>query len=123
MGILQHCLIDSGAMLNFMSAALAQTVKATTINAEPVCVTLGNKFKILSAKLAKLSILFASEAAQTVWCYIVPELNAPVIIGMDWLAHINPKINWSEKTIKWTSNDMIVFLEACDLGRTRDSVG
>ena len=74
-----------------------QAVKATTINAEPICVTLGNKFKVLSAKLAKLSILFTSGASRMVWCYIVPELSALVILGMNWLTQINPKINWSEK--------------------------
>ena len=37
-------LIDSGTMHNFVSAVLAQAVQATTINAEPMCVTLGNKF-------------------------------------------------------------------------------
>ena len=39
-------LINSGAMHNFMSAALTQAVQATTINIEPICVTWGNKFKI-----------------------------------------------------------------------------
>ena len=81
-------------MNNFVSTALAQAVKATTINAEPICVTLGNKFKVLSTKLAKLSILFASGAVQIVWCHIVPELSALVILGMDWLTQINPKTNW-----------------------------
>ena len=45
-------LIDSGAMHNFMSAVFAQAVQATTINVEPICITLGNKFKVISAKLA-----------------------------------------------------------------------
>ena len=63
-------------------------------------VTLGNKFKVLSTKLAKLSISFASGAIQMVWCYIVPELSATVIFGMDWLTQINPKNNWSEKTTR-----------------------
>ena len=65
-------LIDSGTMHNFVSAVLAQEMQATTINAEPMCVTLGNKSKVQSTKLAKLRISFASGAAQTVWCYIVP---------------------------------------------------
>ena len=86
-------LIDSGIMYNFVSAALEQAVQATAINIEPMCKTLGNKFKVLSTKLAKLSISFASGAAQTVWFHIVPELSAPVILGMDWLTQLNPKIN------------------------------
>ena len=64
-------LINSGAMHNFMSAALTQAVQATTINIEPICVILGNKFKVLSPKLAKLNISFASGGAQMVWCHIV----------------------------------------------------
>ena len=116
-------LIDSGAMHNFMSVALVQAMKATTINAEPICMTLGNTFKVLSAKLVKLSISFASKATQMVWCHIVPKLSAPIILGMDWLIQINPKTNCSEKTIKQTSNDMNVFLEACGLGRMHNSVG
>ena len=77
-----------------------QAVKATTINTEPICVTLGNKSKVLALSLAKLSILFASGATQMVWCHVVPELSALVILGMDWLTQINPKINWSKKTIE-----------------------
>ena len=78
-------LIDSGIIHNFVSAVLMQAVKATTINVEPMCLTLGNRFKVFSTKLAKLSILFASGAAQIVWCHIVPELSALVILGIDWL--------------------------------------
>ena len=106
-------------MHNFVSAALVQAVQATTINIEPICVTLGNKFKVLSTKLAKLSISFTSGAAQMVWCYVVPELSALVILGMDWLTQLNPKINWSEKMIEWTSNNTNVFLEACSLSKMR----
>ena len=64
--------IDSGAMHNFVSAVLIQAVQATTINTEPMCVTLGNKFKVLSTRLAKASILFASGATQMVWCHVMP---------------------------------------------------
>ena len=96
-------LIDSGAMHNFVSAALVQAVQALTINVEPMCVTLGNKFKVLSAKLASLSIFFASGSAQTVWCCVVAKLSALVILGMDWLTQLNPKINWAE------NNDTINF--------------
>ena len=93
-------LIDSSTTHNFVSAAFAQAVQTTTIDAKPMCVTLGNKFKVLGANLAKLNILFTSGAAQMVWCYIVPKLSTPVIFGMDWFTYINPKINWSEKTIE-----------------------
>ena len=93
-------LIDSGAMHNFVSAVLVQAVQAITINTEPIFGNLGNKYKVLSAKLAKLSISFAYGAAQMVWCCVVPELSALVIFGMDWLTQISPKINWSEKTTK-----------------------
>ena len=93
-------LVDSGETHNFVSAALTQAVKATTINTEPMCVTLGNKFKVLSTKLAKLSISFASGAAQIVWCHIMSELSTLVILEMDWLTQINPRINWTKKTIE-----------------------
>ena len=76
-------LIDLGIMHNFVSDALAQAVKATTINIDQMCVTLQNKFKVLIAKLAKLSISFASGAAQMVWCQIVPEPSVPVILKID----------------------------------------
>ena len=66
-----------------MTAAFVQALKAITINAGPIGVTFRNKFKVLSAKLVKLSILFASGATQMVWCYVVPKLIAPVILGID----------------------------------------
>ena len=66
-------------MHNFVSAMLVQAVQATTINAELIYVTPGNEFKVLSAKLAKLSISFTSQAAQMVWCCIVPKLSASAI--------------------------------------------
>ena len=81
-----------------MSAILAQVVKATTINVKPICLTLGNKFKVLGAKLAKLSISFTHGATQIVWCHIVPKLSALVILGIDWLPQINPKNSWFKKT-------------------------
>ena len=87
-----------------------------------MCVTLGNIFKVLSAKLAKLSISFAFHAAQMVWCHVVPELSAPVILRIDRLTQLKPKINWAEKIIEWTSNNMNVFLEACGLHRMYSSV-
>ena len=116
-------LVNSGAMHNCVSAALVQAVKATTINAKPTCITLGNKFKVLSTKLAKLRISFTYGATQMVWSHVVPELSALVILGMDWLTQIKPKINWSKKPIEWTSNDTSVALKACGLGRMHDSVG
>ena len=82
-----------------------------------------NKLKVLSTNKAKLSIPFSSKAAQMVWCHVVSELSALVILRMDWLTQVNPNINWSQITIEWTSNDINVFLEACDLGRTRDNAG
>ena len=80
-------------MHNFVSVAFVQAVNTTTMHTEPMYITLGNKFKVLSTKLAKLSISFAASTAQTVWCYIVPELSAPDILGMDWFTQLNPKNN------------------------------
>ena len=85
--------------------------------------TLGNRFKVLSTKLAKLSISFASGATQMVQCHIVPKLSAPVILGMNWLTQLNPKINCSERMIKQTSNNMNVFFEACSLSIMHDHIG
>ena len=76
-----------------MSTVFAQAVQTTTINIEPMCVKLGNKFKVLGAKLAKLNTLLTSGATQMVWCHVMPELSAPVILGRDRLTNINPKIN------------------------------
>ena len=59
-------LIDSGAMHNFVTTSIVQVVQATTINAKPIYVTLGNKSKVLGTKLAKLSISFTSGAIQMV---------------------------------------------------------
>ena len=110
-------------MHNLVSAALAQAVKVTTKNAEPMYLTLGNKSKVLSTKLAMLSVSFASGAIQMVWCCIVPVLSASVIFQMNWLIQIDPKISWSVKTKKRILNDTNVFLEACSLGRLWDSIG
>ena len=87
-------------MHNFVSAALVQAVQATTINLEPMCVTFGNKIKVLSTKLAQVSMSFTSGAAQMVWCHTAPEVSAPIILRMDRLAQLNPKINWFEKMIE-----------------------
>ena len=80
-------------MNNFVSAALVQGVKTTTIYTDPIYVTLGNKLKLLSTKLANLSVLSTCGSVQTVWVCFVPKLSIPVIFGMDWLTQINPKIN------------------------------
>ena len=59
-------LVNSGEMHNFVSAVLVQAMQAITINIEKKYMTLGNRFKVLSTKLAKLSISFASGATQMV---------------------------------------------------------
>ena len=41
-------LIESGTMHNFVSAALVQAMKATTIYAEPMYITLGKKIRCLA---------------------------------------------------------------------------
>ena len=105
-------LIDSGITHNFVNAALPQSVQVITINVKPKLITLGNKYKVLSNKLAKLRILFTFVTAQMVQCHVMPKLRAPVILGMDWLTQLNLKINWSEKTIKWTTNNINMFLKA-----------
>ena len=55
-------LIDSGAMHNFASDTLVQAVQASTINVEPIYITLGNKTKVLSTKLAKLYLIDISHS-------------------------------------------------------------
>ena len=70
-------------MHNFLSSGFVQAVQAIIIIVEPMCVTLECKFKVLSTKLAKLSISFTSGAAEMVWCCAVPKLSAQVIFKMD----------------------------------------
>ena len=86
-------LINSGAMHSFVSIALGQAVQATTINIELICITLGIKFKVHSTKVAKQSISFTFRASQMVWCYVMPKVSAPVVLGIDWLTQLNPKID------------------------------
>ena len=76
-------MIASGTINNFVSAATAQAVKPKTINSELMCVTIGNKSKVPSTKLAKLSILFAFGATQIVLFCAVLKLGTPVILGMN----------------------------------------
>ena len=76
-------------MYNFLSAIFTQAVKDTTNYTGPIYATLGNKFKVISTKLAKLSIPFAFRATQMVWWHVVHELSILVILGMDWLTQIN----------------------------------
>ena len=70
-------------MHNFVSIVLVQAVKSATINVEPMCVTLGNKLKVLSAMLAKYFVCLWD--CINVLVPFVPNLSALIILEMDLL--------------------------------------
>ena len=61
-------------------------------------VTLADGSNVEASEMCVVSLVFCSDtghaASCTVECRILSRLNHNVVLGHDWLQHINPAINW-----------------------------
>ena len=71
-----------------------------------------NKETLLSTKTATLQVQFNKDLIMPVEFRVVPRLNHPVILGMQWLATYNPTIDWSQRTVALKHNNNMHTLPA-----------
>ena len=61
-------------------------------------VTLADGSNVEASETYVVSLVFCSESGHavsyTVDCRVLSHLNHNVVLGHDWLQHVNPAINW-----------------------------
>ena len=66
-------------------------------------VTLADGSNVEASKTCVVPLVFCSDSGHalsyTVKCHVLSHLNHNVVLGHDWLHHVNPAINWQACTV------------------------
>ena len=99
-------MVDSGATHNFISDNMLDIIKSASHDcvkwrhaSEPLRVSLADNSVVLSTKIAVLSVQIGEHVRQNIEFHVVPRLNHPLILGLQWLRIANPTIDWSTLNI------------------------
>ena len=99
-------MVDSGATHNFISNNMLDIIKSASHDcikwwhaSEPLRVSLADNSVVLSTKIAVLSVQIGEHVRQDIEFNVVPRLNHPLILGLQWLRIANPTIYWSTLNI------------------------
>ena len=61
-------------------------------------VTLADGSNVEASEMCVVSLVFCSDTGHsvscTIECHVFFRLNYDVVLGHDWLHHVNPTINW-----------------------------
>jgi hypothetical protein len=110
-------LIDSGAMANFISPKLVETLKIPKITlSNPRNIHMLNGSTPKTGKVwHKVHLEFQCQGLPTSADFLVcPISNNQVILGMPWLKNQNPSIDWREQTIAFSETIQIASEEGAD---------
>lgn len=100
-GITAVALVDSGASRSFVSSKFARQLgHKPVVTSQPLQITLADK-RVVDSSLCLPRVKMKFQGVQS-WAtlYVLDDLDDDVILGMDWLEHVNPKIDWVNKTMK-----------------------
>ena len=93
-------MVDSGATHNFISNNMLDIIKSALHDcvkwqhaSEPLRVSLANNSVVLSTKIAVLSVQIGEHVQQDIEFNVIPHLNHPLILGLQWLHIANPTID------------------------------
>ena len=99
-------MVDSGATHNFISNNMLDIIKSALHDcvkwqhaSEPLRVSLADNSVVLSTKIAVLSVQIGEHVRQDIEFNVIPRLNHPLILGLQWLCIANPTIDWSTLNI------------------------
>ena len=113
-------MVDSGATHNFFSTTMLDVLKATAPDevhwrhtSEPLRVSLADKTVVLSTKLATIKVMLDNGIVQPTDFCVVPCLNHPLVLGLQWLHDHNPRINRTTMTITLGDSTMPLQLSHC----------
>ena len=94
-----QALIDSGATLNFIHEAVVASLNLPTQPCPPLKVLLADG-RLLTHSSRKVTLQFKiAGVLQTQTFYVAPIGIHSMILGMPWLEHTNPIIDWKRKTV------------------------
>ena len=98
---LTTAMIDSGATHNFIAKNMLDILRSAAAGAiswqhaaELLRVALADNSVVLSTKIAVIPLSFGDQMRHEVEFLVVPSLNHPLILGLQWLRCTNPVIDW-----------------------------
>lgn len=119
-------MVDSGATHNFLSTTMVDILTRAApecvvwrYTAEPLRVSLADDTVVLSTKIATVKTTFDGCDTQAIEFRVVPRLNHPIILGLQWLRCTNPTINWAALRVTWQPSDEVAG--AVDLAASKTS--
>ena len=86
-------MVDLGATLNFISNNMLDIIKS--VSHDCVKCSLADNSVVLSTEIAVLLVQIGEHVQQDIEFHVVPRLNHPLILGLQWLRIANPTIHWS----------------------------
>ena len=99
-------MVDSGATHNFISNNMLDIIKSALHDcvkwwyaSEPLWVSLADNSVVLLTKIVVLSVQIGEHVQQDIEFHVVPRLNHPLILGLQWLHIVNPTIDWNTLNI------------------------
>ena len=93
-------MVDSGATHNFISNNMLDIIKSTSYDyvkwrhaSEPLWVSLADNSVVLSTNIVVLSVQIGEDVRQDIRFHVIPWLNHPLILGLQWLCIAIPTID------------------------------
>ena len=95
-------MVDLGATHNFIFNYMLDIINSTSHDcikwwhaSEPLRVSFADNSVVLSMKIVVLSVQIGEHVQQDIEFHVVPHLNHPLILGLQWLHIANLTIDWS----------------------------
>ena len=95
-------IVDSGATHNFISNNMLDIIKSALHDcvkwwhaSEPLRVSLADNSVVLLTKIAALLVQIGEHVQQDIEFHVMPRLNHPLTLGLQWLCIANPTKDWS----------------------------
>ena len=99
-------MVDSGATHDFIFNNMLDIIKSASHDcvkwrhaSEPLWVSLADNFVVLSTKIVVLLVQIGNHIRRDIEFHIVPWLNHPLILGLQWIRIANPTIDWNTLNI------------------------
>ena len=102
-----RALVDCGATTNFIDSTFVSSRSIPTLSiSQPVFINLGDgSQRATTAVTPQLAVNVASHSSQLA-LLIVPLSGCDIVLGMPWLADVNPRIDWAAKTLRFNTHSL-----------------
>ena len=102
-------MVDSGATHNFISTVQLQQIEHDNLQHgvtgvlhwgwQALTIVLADNSKVHAAKKVTLALQLGANVPCALDFFVVLRLNHPMILGMSWLWHFNPLIDWCMREV------------------------